>query len=37
MDPKENKIVIDPDYERNNTALRNIVKKEDEGKVKHLN
>lgn len=33
MNSKEDKINIDPDYARNNTALRNIIEK-DEGKVK---
>lgn len=33
MDSTDDKIVIDPDYVRNNIAVRKIVKKEDEGKV----
>lgn len=34
MDPKDKKLDVDPDYVRNNTAVRNVIKKEDEGKVK---
>lgn len=34
MDTNDDKIDIDPDYARNNNALRVIIKKEDEGKVK---
>lgn len=28
MDPEENKIDVDPDYARNNTALRKVIQKE---------
>lgn len=34
MDTNDEKIDVDPDYARNNSVLRNIIKKEDEGKVK---
>lgn len=36
MDSEENNIDIDPDYARNNTALRKVIKKEQEGKKDYL-
>lgn len=33
MDSNVDKIHIDPDYARNNTALQNIIKKEEEGET----
>lgn len=36
MDFDESKIDVDPDYARNNTALRKVIKKEQEGKKHNI-
>lgn len=36
MDSEENSRDIDPDYARNNTALRKVIKRELEGKKNYL-